>query len=578
MFLKKYSTPPLAAALAILLFFSGPVKVIARQVEDAYLAENIKTEITGEKTGHILIKWTMPAGYKGEFVLGRLETPIETTADILMCRLMGIFNPAQAGTYTDTTALPGHSYYYVVLTKRSLSHDIITLKKGGNVTAYAATVSVPAETVKSIRVSAGRRDIDLEWKKNQNAHTYGIYRSTSPISRIEELKASTRIGTTEENAFSDKNVSRYRTYFYAVTIIDKSGKEYYRPVMDENYTSNGTFIKSGSSSTPLNISAYRNENRSVIIKWTKPEIKSDNELAGFEIYRGSSEINSNLRLKESMLVKVTGPEETIYFDRNITPGEWYYAVFPRFKDGSSDINFTEKNSYTHTPAVIGRPYEITRIYTEKKDNRIYLKWDYSGDFGKETFQIVGSLENEPYASSVVNSRIMWINIKTKESDISLLKPSYRYIALIPENPRTGQRLKSGIDITENTADNLPRANDLKITGKRSTIMKKFQDGTSDTNLSTSKETYSFESANLNRIIRETFYKNRYRSAISELNKFMKKDASETEKQKALLFIGKSYIELGQYKKAVKVLKVKNFDNFYRDEAKFWFNFAMLRLN
>ena len=100
---------------------------------------------------------------------------------------MGIFNPAQTGTYTDTTALPGHSYYYVVLTKRSLSHDIITLKKGGNVTAYAATVSVPAETVKSIRVSAGRRDIDLEWKKNQNAHTYGIYRSTSPISRIEEL-------------------------------------------------------------------------------------------------------------------------------------------------------------------------------------------------------------------------------------------------------------------------------------------------------------------------------------------------------------------------------------------------------
>jgi hypothetical protein len=53
--------------------------------------------------------------------------------------------------------------------------------------------------------------------------------------------------------------------------------------------------------------------------------------------------------------------------------------------------------------------------------------------------------------------------------------------------------------------------------------------------------------------------------------------NEKERARALLFIGRSYIELRQYRQAISYLVKKDVTTFYPVEASFWGEYATLRL-
>ena len=155
-----------------------------------------------------------------------------------------------------------------------------------------------------------------------------------------------------------QHIPDYGSYFYAVTITDKNGIEYFNPKPDQNFTSNGIYIKGKTLATPLNVGAFAGDKNSIIVKWEKSESRTGKDLQGYEIYRSDEIINSLLKLKFSKLIQIVDSKTTIYTDKDLEPGKYYYAVFSRYSDGTVDINFDTDSNYTKTPLMITLPYKI----------------------------------------------------------------------------------------------------------------------------------------------------------------------------------------------------------------------------
>lgn len=72
---------------------------------------------------------------------------------------------------------------------------------------------------------------------------------------------------------------------------------------------------------------------------------------------------------------------------------------------------------------------------------------------------------------------------------------------------------------------------------------------------------------LNNIVKKYFLKKDYQKTIDELNKIIKTKASNKIKMKAKLFLGRTYYELGNYNKALKLFIESK--EVYSDESDFW---------
>jgi len=573
---QKTAVKALFFSVITILLLLMPEKSSFSQKKPLTSADNIRTSITGKENKYIKITWNMTRKNSGDYVLGRSDKPILTIKDVLKCKLMGIFNPAQRGEFIDQSVNTGKQYYYVILTKKELNGNNITLYNNINTTSNSVVVEKARKMVKSIDASAGWNKIKIEWDRSEDKYKYALYRANSPIASIKELKIAKRITVTDDDEFTDKKISKYRTYFYAVSIID-GDREFFIPKKDENFTTTGVFIKASSSSTPLNITAFLKDKTDIIIKWIKPEIKSDKELNGYEIYRNSVPIVSSLKLKESTLIKIADIADTFFIDKNLPAGRWYYAIFPRFKDGSIDINFTGKGSHTANAIVIGQEYKIDKVYIEKIKNRVFLRWDYSGNFGNNQFQVTGLDIPEPKLSTLKINRISWVRIQDRKIEITGKTVKYKYLAIIPENTSNERYLKIGIDTLESTPHRQNKRGKSKKNKSDNTLPEKI-DYNGGQEYYKNNKLDSDGSKRLDWIIKSTFYKENYSKSIDELNEFIKSSSNIKDRKKALLFIGKSYIELKNYRMAMKILNDKNFRDFYRDEAKFWFKFATMRLN
>ncbi len=82
---------------------------------------------------------------------------------------------------------------------------------------------------------------------------------------------------------------------------------------------------------------------------------------------------------------------------------------------------------------------------------------------------------------------------------------------------------------------------------------------------------------LNKIIKLYFYKNRYDIASKELTSFIKNTDNNHQRALAKLFLGKTYIETKEYKKAILILNSKDVTEAFPEESRFWSEFALLRL-
>ncbi len=531
-----------------------------------HIAVDIKAERIKFSNDSIKLTWKMNKEYPGDFIVGKSEKEISTIEDALQAKLAGIFNSGMDGVLIDRDIQQGKKYYYIILAKDYLVKRDIEIIKEVNYTSEPVYLFMEPENVKEIKALVSDGDkILIQWtKSNISGIKYNLYRSRSPISSPAELGVAEKIVITDKIDFTDKNVPDYGSYFYAVTITDKNGIEYFNPNINQNFTSNGIYIKGKTLATPLNVGAFSGEKNTIIIKWEKAESRTGKDLHGYEIYRSDEQINSLLKLKFSKLIKIVDSNTTLYTDKDLNPGKYYYAVFSRYSDGAVDLNFDNDSNYTKSPLMITLPYKINALNHETSENTITIRWNYTGNAGNEIVSIFKTVNPPGNSTSIMNDDIIGTeNIKSGKFIITSPPSGTFFYGVLARHENEIIEISKGINLTTGPIKNLNN-----IISEKPVIIDNKKPG---------KKEQSETTTGLDIIIQKTYYKGKYNLALKELKKFTVTTDNKHDLAKARLFIAKSYIEMHEYEKSIKLLDNDELKNAFPEEAKFWFEFALVRL-
>lgn len=556
---KKLHIIPSLVILIILTLLSF---LAARQItHPEHIAFNIKAERIPLSGNAIKVTWEMNRNFSGDFVVGRSESPFNSIEDILKAKLVGISNPSLEGMITDKNLQQGKEYYYAVIAKEKLLKREIELFKNVNITSTPVSLHAEPDMVKSIRVDTRTQGIRIRWDAGSSKNVkYNIYRSRSPINSNSELTVSSKLATVSDSVYTDTTVPEFGAFFYAVSVTDKNDIEYFTPVPNQNFTTSGIFIKEKSISTPLNVAAFAGIEGTIIIKWEKAATVSDKELTGYEIYRSNEIINSFFKLKDSRLITITDRETTTFTDKLSDGGDFYYAVLPRYSDGTVDINFDTGLIFTRIPVSIKKPYRITGIKGERSNGKVLITWEYTGNEGMQILKVIRTAQVPASTSSAERMIIGSVNITTGRYLADDPGGNDYHYGLISDMAE--QEFVIGLNITSR----IPALS-------RKTDISSIEDEAPGPE---SKKSPVPESS-LNRIIRVYFYSGRYDLASKELNKFIDSTDNNSDKVLARLFLAKSFIEMKDYSRAILILSSSDVKNAYPDESRFWIEFAMLRL-
>ncbi len=536
-----------------------------------YIATDIKTERIKFSNESVKITWKMDKNYSGDFILGRSEKEISSIDDALQAKLIGIYNSSMNGIHIDLDIQQGKKYYYIILAKDYLLKRNIDIIRNSNYTPDPFSLYAEPDPVESIKVNVSETTkILIRWNKSRGSSIrYNLYRSRSSISSPGELEVAEKISTTDKNEFTDSSVPDYGSYFYAVTITDKNGIEYFNPKKDQNYTSTGIYLKGKSFASPLNVEAFNGDKHSIIVKWEKSESRTGKELQGYEIYRSDEIINTLLKLKFSKLIRIVDTSTIIYTDKDLNPGKYYYAVFSRYSDGTVDINFDTDSNYTKTPLMITQPYKIVSVKHEIVDKKTVIKWNYSGNTGNEIVTVFKSIKIPANSAVIPNEDIIGTeNVKAEKFTIETPSQGSFYYGILCRNDNETIKIAKGINITAKPVES----------GSGVISEKEYKKNKpSDAKNLFKEEDLNFEGSDLDYIIYNTYYKGKFSLALKELKNYMSTTDNKYDQSKAKLFIAKTYIEMHEYQKSINLLEDNDVKTAFPDESKFWTEFAIVRL-
>ncbi|HNY15613.1 MAG TPA: hypothetical protein PKI12_08725, partial [Bacteroidales bacterium] len=261
------------------------------------------------------------------------------------------------------------------------------------------------------------------------------------------------------------------------------------------------------------------------------------------------------------------------------------AVFARYNDGTVDISFDSDSNFTRTPVMIVTAYRVTAMEAEQLNGKIIIKWNYTGNSGSETVSIFRS--GKPAEDSgmlMPDSIIASGNIKTGMFTLDVPATGLFYYGLYVKDENHIVQFRQGINITPaplGIKEEEVIAEEKKEIqpGKKEEIIPETEPEKKEIR-EPEKEIISKKdesSPELDHIIKSLFYKEQYRAAAKELNLFISRTDNDYEKAKARLYLARTYIELEEFSRSVKLLNRKDVRHYFPDEAEFWAEFATARL-
>lgn len=188
-----------------------------------------------------------------------------------------------------------------------------------------ATINVFPNLISKVKADlSGKTSVKITWNKNNNVSGYKVYRSTSKKSGYKQIA---NIKSKNTNYYTDKKVSKGKTYYYKVVpYLNYKGNSYNGG--DSNISNIKTFSDKKITGVSLTTDAG---NGLAYISWKK----SSGNLDGYIIYRATSK---NGKYKK---VKTVSKSKSSYTDKNLTKGQTYYYKIRGYK------NINGKNCYTN---------------------------------------------------------------------------------------------------------------------------------------------------------------------------------------------------------------------------------------
>lgn len=528
-----------------------------------YIARNIKAAKVSNIRGAVQVTWDVHPGFDGEFIIGRTSEIPYNSERALRAKSIKVV-PAVAESSIIDPGLPPGEYYYVILSREKIKDRDVELYPDVNYTSVpvviekeipSAAYKVAPEQVTLIHAMViNKRQILLTWKGvEQSGIIYTIYRSNTPLNTPEKLKKADTIATISDGSesFLDKSLTRSGNYFYAVTVKDLSGNEDVQLIPDQSYTASGVFVAIGQKNVVTDITGKVTYDGSVRLIWNGVSFASGEYL----IYRSKRPINNAQRVALSELAGTVGIDSTEYID-SPGKGQYYYAVLVRMPDGSTDTTLIEGSNYLQKPVRIGRMLRLSWIAARARQGKVQVQWRYRGETPGGTYQLIRATKRVNTVKELDNGKVVGpVNIRKKKYIDRSPPVGMLYYALVPEGYKTAStfKVRSGINV----------AGPVQITGTESAPERD------------SIEEYG--ATDVDTVLRSTFFPGRYREAIKKLENIAGQSDNEYEIAKARLFIGRSWLELRRYKKALSSLLQPEVKKFFPDEARFWSEYALSRV-
>ena len=554
----------------------------------AYVARSIKAELIDGVEGAVRIVFSVDPHSKCDFLLGR-TTRIPSSPEVALQATTIKVVLAGAEPVAIDSNLPPGQYYYVVLARDKIVEKDIELYPDVNYTSAPIVIKkkipeLPAKrlydhvTLLYARV-VNKTQVLLTWKGIQQPNiVYNIYRATEPLNSPKKIKNARLVGEIQSDveSYIDRTISQTGKYYYAVTVKDMEGNEDIQLIPDQSYTSAPVSVILRRDVFVTGIKATL-DNDYLKVSWNKPDI----DVKNFVIYRHTEPITDAQDLALATKVATVDAKRSHYIDTNPISGTYFFAVLAILEDGSIDTTLKPDMNYTTVPITIGHPISLKLLEAIEQNGLVKISWAYTGSSGNRYFKLF-RLRNAPFSVQDLNNAYLVdvINITNNEYIDSNIPAGSYYYTLVPETYDDELKIIKGVNCT---------AEPVKVTKMAKAPLKlqvpeKEKTGKPELPKSQKEEAKPYQlekqklsaTADINKIIAITFYKGKYETCIDTLSKYSEQSNNSIEIAKANLYIGRSYIELKQYKKALHYLMKKDVATYFPEDAKFWRDFAIAR--
>lgn len=558
-----------------------------------YLARNIKAEIIDGVQGAVKITFSVDPNAKNDFLVGR-TTQLPSSAEVALQAATVKVVLAGAETVAIDSNLPPGQYYYVVLARDKILEKDISLYPDVNYTSAPIVIKkklleIPQKrlpeqiTLLHARV-VNKTQVLITWKGVQQPNiVYNVYRAAEPLNSPERIKNAKLIGQVQADneSFIDRTITQSGKYYYAVTVRDIEGNEDIQLIPDQSYTANPVSVIIRRDVFATNILANIEEGK-LKITWGKPDV----DVRSFVVYRHTQPIVDAQTLALAVKVATVESNKLEYVEKKPIPGTHYFAVLAILKDGSIDTTLKPDSNYTTKPIVIGAPIRLKLIEAFEQNGLVKISWSYTGSSGSRYFKLFRS-STPPSTSQDINNAFLVdvVNVTANEYTDSDIPAGTYYYTLVPETYDIDPEFKidKGINTTaepvkviRQVAAKVTPALPEKEEIKKPETLHENEEPMEEVKKEKPQKT-SLPTHHINRIIAATFYKGKYQACINMLIAFVQNANKPEEIAKANLFIGRSYIELKQYRMALKYIMKSDVAKHYPNETKFWRDFALSRV-
>ncbi|NUP88896.1 MAG: family 10 glycosylhydrolase [Candidatus Sumerlaeia bacterium] len=251
-------------------------------------------------------------------------------------------SPVGASVYTDTTAVNGQTYHYVV---RAVDLSSNESGNSGQVSATVVDTIAPAAPAGLAVTSAANGSVGLDWNNNSEGDLagYNVYRSATSGGPYTKINGS----LVTASAYTDNTVANGQTYHYVVRAVDTATNE-----SGNSAQVSATVVDTVAPAPPAGLTRVLGNGR-IALDWAN---SPEGDLAGYNVYRSTASGGPYTKINSAPLTV------SAHIDHPVTNGTTYHYVV-RAVDTSS-------NESGNSSQVSGAPSSALphRIEAEHYDN------------------------------------------------------------------------------------------------------------------------------------------------------------------------------------------------------------------
>ncbi len=291
----------------------------------------------------------------------------------------------------------------------------------------------------------------------------------------------------------------------------------------------------------------------------------------YTVYRGTQPLSTPERVRSAGKIEVITDRREAYTDRGIqSTGTYYYAVTTGDMAGNEDLQLVPDQSYMTKGVYVAFMSEATVSDLKalpRGDGSIVLSWKGVGS---------GSVEYLIYRYDRPITDVQRLARATQMGVVQAGAGEYVDAAPGPGGRYYAVFVRLQDSSIDNTIKKGQNCTIDPVAARRSVAQKKSPAGDGSPAKKEIARALPVETGTVDAILRSTFFKEKYPASVKKLGEVVRVSRNEAEVAKARLFIGRSLVEMRQYRKAIDYFLMPDVKKHFFRDAEFWKEYAISR--